>query len=253
MAYANIIIGELPNDGTGDPLRVAFGKINNNFANLQTLVDPEGPIGAFQFKTISEIDGATSNSYSGTSALTFDGSNVTIGTNIIPSITTVNIGSSSNTIQNIYVGNSIKVNGVTLTGGTDTITSSATLRAVNLTATSTIRLGTTVLVDSSAFLATTSNNDIDQTLYEIPMSQVRTVRFEITSIESSTQNSQFAVVEATKQNNNADVKYVISGTIFVGSVLTHYSVTTAFGQLKFNVSPFANSTITHNVVAKINT
>jgi hypothetical protein len=85
------------------------------------------------------------------------------------------------------------------------------------------------------------------------MSQVRTVRFEITSIESSTQNSQFAVVEATKQNNNADVKYVISGTIFVGSVLTHYSVTTAFGQLKFNVSPFSNSTITHSVVAKINT
>lgn len=29
-----VIIGALPNDGQGDPLRVAFGKINNNFANL---------------------------------------------------------------------------------------------------------------------------------------------------------------------------------------------------------------------------
>jgi len=27
-------IGAAPNDGTGDPLRTAFGKINNNFANL---------------------------------------------------------------------------------------------------------------------------------------------------------------------------------------------------------------------------
>lgn len=35
MATQQIInIGALPNDGEGDPLRVAFGKINNNFANL---------------------------------------------------------------------------------------------------------------------------------------------------------------------------------------------------------------------------
>lgn len=35
MATQEIInIGALPNDGSGDPLRVAFSKINNNFANL---------------------------------------------------------------------------------------------------------------------------------------------------------------------------------------------------------------------------
>ena len=35
-----INIGANPNDGTGDPLRVAFDKINNNFANLfQTFVN----------------------------------------------------------------------------------------------------------------------------------------------------------------------------------------------------------------------
>jgi hypothetical protein len=35
MAAQEIInIGTLPNDGEGDPLRVAFGKINNNFSNL---------------------------------------------------------------------------------------------------------------------------------------------------------------------------------------------------------------------------
>ena len=35
MATQEIInIGTLPNDGAGDPLRVAFGKINNNFSNL---------------------------------------------------------------------------------------------------------------------------------------------------------------------------------------------------------------------------
>lgn len=35
MSTQEIInVGALPNDGTGDPLRVAFEKINNNFANL---------------------------------------------------------------------------------------------------------------------------------------------------------------------------------------------------------------------------
>lgn len=32
--YEIINIGALPNDGTGDPLRTAFEKINNNFANI---------------------------------------------------------------------------------------------------------------------------------------------------------------------------------------------------------------------------
>jgi hypothetical protein len=34
MAQEIINIGTLPNDGEGDPLRVAFGKINNNFSSL---------------------------------------------------------------------------------------------------------------------------------------------------------------------------------------------------------------------------
>tara|TARA_B110000091_G_C13576132_1_gene374457 strand:+ start:38 stop:604 length:567 start_codon:yes stop_codon:yes gene_type:complete len=34
--YEIIKIGSVPNDGTGDPLRVAFDKTNNNFANLSS-------------------------------------------------------------------------------------------------------------------------------------------------------------------------------------------------------------------------
>jgi hypothetical protein len=43
MATQEIInIGTLPNDGEGDPLRVAFAKINNNFSNLfATFVNTE--------------------------------------------------------------------------------------------------------------------------------------------------------------------------------------------------------------------
>lgn len=34
MAFANVDIGNAPADGTGDPLRTAFSKINQNFANI---------------------------------------------------------------------------------------------------------------------------------------------------------------------------------------------------------------------------
>jgi hypothetical protein len=34
MTQQIINIGALPNDGTGDPLRIAYGKINNNFDQL---------------------------------------------------------------------------------------------------------------------------------------------------------------------------------------------------------------------------
>lgn len=37
MSYAIISTGKLPNDGLGDPLRVAFDKINNNFTSLNSL------------------------------------------------------------------------------------------------------------------------------------------------------------------------------------------------------------------------
>lgn len=34
--FANVNIGNSASDGTGDPLRVAFNKINQNFANVAT-------------------------------------------------------------------------------------------------------------------------------------------------------------------------------------------------------------------------
>lgn len=48
--YEVINIGALPNDGTGDPLRVAFGKINNNFANLSAT--------AFVTANVTTVSGA---------------------------------------------------------------------------------------------------------------------------------------------------------------------------------------------------
>jgi ABC-type transporter Mla subunit MlaD len=34
MSFANVNVGTTASDGTGDPLRLAFTKINTNFANI---------------------------------------------------------------------------------------------------------------------------------------------------------------------------------------------------------------------------
>jgi hypothetical protein len=53
-----INIGETPNDGNGDPLRVAFGKINNNFSNLfltSTTVSTAYTSGSTQNQVIYQV------------------------------------------------------------------------------------------------------------------------------------------------------------------------------------------------------
>ena len=45
MAIQTINIGTIANDGTGDDLREAFVKVNNNFTELDTR-DPEKTTGA---------------------------------------------------------------------------------------------------------------------------------------------------------------------------------------------------------------
>lgn len=46
----NINLGSGPDTNTGEPLRTAFTKINNNFANVKAVVD--GTISASELKSI---------------------------------------------------------------------------------------------------------------------------------------------------------------------------------------------------------
>lgn len=55
MTQQQIVIGALPNDGTGDPLRLAFEKINNNFSQLFGQGTAAGPDGSIQFKNTNYL------------------------------------------------------------------------------------------------------------------------------------------------------------------------------------------------------
>ena len=62
MAQEIINTGALPNDGNGDPLRVAFTKINNNFFELYSESSSEGPNGSVQYNKVTIGSGATAHS-----------------------------------------------------------------------------------------------------------------------------------------------------------------------------------------------
>lgn len=59
MSQEIINTGAYPNDGEGDPLRVAFTKINNNFFELYSESSAEGPNGAIQYSLITTGSGAS--------------------------------------------------------------------------------------------------------------------------------------------------------------------------------------------------
>lgn len=70
MAFANVNIGSNPADGTGDPLRTAFSKINQNFANITAgAITVNAPVLSVAGRTgnirlvVSDITGAASNAY----------------------------------------------------------------------------------------------------------------------------------------------------------------------------------------------
>lgn len=58
MAQEIIDVGNTANDGTGDPLRVAFEKINNNFSEIFSIPPAAGPNGSVQYNVITIATGA---------------------------------------------------------------------------------------------------------------------------------------------------------------------------------------------------
>ena len=55
MTQQIINVGTLPNDGEGDPLRVAFQKINENFTQTFTAPGAPGTDGSFQYRNLNSL------------------------------------------------------------------------------------------------------------------------------------------------------------------------------------------------------
>jgi hypothetical protein len=242
MSFETINVGDLPNDGTGDPVRVAFIKINNNFAQTTTLTSPAGPNGAIQLNLSTTVGNVTTNVFSGSSNLRVTGSNLNLGFNIIP-VGNISIGALGNRISNLYVSNT----GFNV--GNVNITESNGILSLGNVAIDTASFGNTSIASASF---TTEDDTADTVILSVPIASFDNGKFEIDSREDGTTNSQFAILNVTRNNGSTAVNYTVSGTIFTGITLTTYDVDVSSSNIRIKVSPLVDSTIVHKIAYQIN-
>ena len=247
ITVANIDIGDLPNDGTGDPLRIAFEKINENFASLEVL-QPSGPNGSFQFNANGFPTGTANFSYVSSN------NTIEIGASLVP-VSSISIGTANTRIGNLFLSNNgLRVgnarffeSGNTLTlreTGSNSLASLNTgnVTTGNLTVTGNLIFGTTKI---ATVTANTSNSSANQVIAQIPEDEFNYGTFNVKSIENGSNNSQTVNITVSKLPNDANVNFVVSGTVFTGNVVTDYNVDIGFGFLRIMVSPFVNANMQH--------
>jgi hypothetical protein len=260
-----IDIGQLPNDGTGDPLRVAFDKINNNFASIP-LLNQGGPNGALQFNNAG-FSGGIAN-------LVLDVANnkINMNTNIIPiTNNTVQIGSSPLRIANVwlskndslhignigisenfdvlsfyqnanrYVAADLQVGNIYATG--DLIAIGNVTSTGNIAVNGGIGLNGGISINSANVI--THDDTANQVIYELPQNTCTTVRFQVTSKVLDNNDAQTATITVTKRNDGIRAEHSVYGTVFTGNAVTRYNVDIAYGNIRLMVSPLINADVKH--------
>ena len=263
-----IDIGALANDGTGDPLRVAFDKINNNFSTLSALSFPNPglPAGSFQY-----TDGIN---FLGAANLKFDNANnkIKLGSNIaINNGANVSIGSLSSPVHQIFLSNSgLTMGNVSMSESSNTISFSivgqpgtkislAGLNDIqvsgNIITSGNVALGNSLAYGNTlvgSFTTVTPDNAINQVIYEAPYGNITSGSFKITSTKPTpTRYAQSATIDFTRPIDAASIGYVVHSTIFIGTAVTKYNVDISFGNIRVMVSPLFNTAITHLVSYEI--
>ena len=260
-----INVGVLPNDGTGDPLRIAFDKINNNFASIP-LLNQGGPNGAIQFNN-DGLSGGIANL-----VLDVPTNTLKVDTNIVPLTSNViSLGSDPKRIANIWLSkqNSFHLGGVSVSENANILSfypTSNNLQAAdlqvgniyatgdliaigNVTSTGNISINGGIGLNGGITVnsanVTTTTNTANQVIYEIPQNTVTTVRFQITSSVQANNDAQTASISVTKRNDGITVKHAVFGTLFTGNSVTRYNVDVAYGNIRLMVSPIANTEILH--------
>lgn len=247
ITVANIDIGDLPNDGTGDPLRIAFEKINQNFIDLANGL-PAGPEGSFQYNANGESNGTANFRY-------IEANNtIAISSNVLPT-GNITIGTISNTVANFYIGNSgFYLGNINVVESANILSfpirvlpsAKASFAINNLNADGNLVANGSLTVNGltvDGFSANTSNNAANQIIFEYPTSIFKTATFQLKSVQGN--NSQTVTIAVNKNPNNNSVSFSVYGTIFIGPALTNYEVDVGYGNVRLMLSPLLNISMQH--------
>ena len=239
MTQEVIDTGELPNDGFGDPLRLAFDKINNNFANLFTTLGAN-----VELIDSSQFPEANVSNNGGTQNILNIGQ-VVFNTNIISDTTPVEPQLLSFTTTEGPYGAQEYINiGVTPNDGLGD-----PLRvAFNKINNNFSNLFFTTVNTSNVY---TSGLTAGQVIYEYPANAFTQGSFQIRSSDPGTPDSQDITISAQLTNNNDAVKFTGYAMTFSGNSLTRYNMDVSSGNVRILANPIANTYILHFIASQV--
>lgn len=239
--------GDLPNDGSGDPLRLAFDKINNNFANLFAITAVEG-----ELIPVEELvdDQITENGFSG---------NINIG--LVANNVYYTLPDSATPVQVAqfdtfaYVANLITPTGPYGAQEYINIGAQANDGEGDPLRTAFAKINNNF---SNLFLTTTSTSntftvglDTNQVIYETSANTFSQAKFQIRSSDPGTDDMQDITITASITNNLAGVRFTGYGTLFEGNALCRYDMDVLDGNVRLLINPIKNAVILHFIASEV--
>lgn len=243
MTQQIIDTGAVPNDGSGDPLRQAFDKINNNFANLFALA-PTASVELIDPNQFPEGDSNTANAnFSGN--ITINANNIYLGSQYptIQQDPTASMLTFTQPIGPYYNQEYINVGATPNDGQGDPLR--VAFEKINNNFSNLFYVGT---VTSSTYSIGLTPN---QVVFETPANMFSQASFQIRSSDTGTPDSQDITITAQISNDSANVKYTGYGTTFFGNALTRYNMDVFDGNVRLMVNPIVDQVLLHFISAQI--
>jgi hypothetical protein len=239
--------GDLPNDGSGDPLRLAFDKINNNFANLFAITAVEGELIPVEELVDEQISG---NTFSG---------NINIG--LVANNVYYTLPDSATPVQVAqfdtfaYVANLITPTGPYGDQEYINIGAQANDGEGDPLRTAFAKINNNF---SNLFFTTTSTSntftvglDTNQVIYETSANTFSQAKFQIRSSDPGTDDMQDITITASITNNLAGVRFTGYGTLFEGNPLCRYDMDVLDGNVRLLINPIKNAVILHFIASEV--
>jgi hypothetical protein len=239
--------GDLPNDGSGDPLRLAFDKINNNFANLFAITAVEGELIPVEELVDEQISG---NVFSG---------NINIG--LVANNVYYTLPDSATPVQVAqfdtfaYVANLITPTGPYGDQEYINIGAQANDGEGDPLRTAFAKINNNF---SNLFFTTTSTSNTftvglatNQVIYETSANTFSQARFQIRSSDPGTDDMQDITITASITNNLAGVRFTGYGTLFEGNPLCRYDMDVLDGNVRLLINPIKNAVILHFIASEV--
>ena len=245
MTQEIIDTGSVPNDGSGDPLREAFNKINNNFANLFTLTGSNTEL----VEIVNPFNETTESSVGNTNTLnignvyitnTFDSkSSLTITPSKPLSVPTPLELSTGPYGEQEY----INIGATPNDGNGDPLR--VAFNKINNNFSNLFLTATTI---STAYtLGITSG----QVIFEIPTSQFYQGQFQIRSSDPGTPDMQDITLSSSITNNLAGVRFSGHSTLFQGNAICRYDMDVVGSNVRVLINPLVNTVLEHFISAVI--